>query len=359
MEQIQLLAVALGLAGLAGVNLYLTVFVTGLAVQQGWLILLPQYGSLEVMAHPAIIAVSGLLFFLEFFADKIPWVDSLWDSVHTVIRPIGAALIAIQVLGDSNQVYSVVVALLGGGTALITHAVKATTRLAVNASPEPFSNIGVSLVEDAGVLGGLALISFSPLLALGVLVCCVGLACYLLPKLFRVAQVQLWLILRKLRVPAGDQELDATLPLKMPGDIETLFSHHTVLDEHPEWALRCVSAGGKPLPSNVFGYLIATREEPTKLHFIAKSWFSRTVETLELAGFTAQRDSRLLSENLILAREDKKGARYRFVFDRASAARVERATQAIESRLQRGQERQEPIRISRLPAEDERPSEVS
>ncbi len=358
MEQIQLLAVALGLAGLAGINLYLTVFVTGLAVQQGWLVLLPQYGSLEVMAHPAIIAVSGILFFLEFFADKIPWVDSLWDSVHTVIRPIGAAMIAIQVLGDSNQVYSVIVALLGGGTALVTHAVKATTRLAVNASPEPFSNIGVSLAEDAGVLGGLALISFSPILALAVLVACIALACYLLPRLFRMARVQLWLILRKLRVPAGDKELHEDLASKLPHEVETLFAHHTVLEEKPEWALHTIATGGGNLPSNTFGYLIATAEEPAKLHFVAKTFFTRVAETLDLTGYTASRESRLLSENLILAREEKKAPRYRFVFDRASGPRVERAVESINRRLQRSQEKREPIRISQLPVNEAEPAEV-
>jgi len=332
MEQIQLLAVALGLAGLAGINLYLTVFVTGLSIQQGWITLLPQYDSLHVLAHPAIIAVAGVLYFLEFFADKVPWVDSLWDSVHTVIRPIGAALIAIQVLGDTNQVYSVMVALLGGGTALVTHSVKAATRLAVNASPEPFSNIGVSLAEDAGVLGGLALIHFSPLLALAVLIAAVALALYLLPRLFRMAKVQLWLILTKLRTPAADKHVSDQLTNQLPADIATLFAHHTVLEEKPEWAIRCVSAGGKPMPVNFFGQLIATIEEPKKLHFIGKSLFGTTAETLDLTDCTASRDSRLLSENLLLSSDGKK-TRYRFIFDRASAARVQRLVESINARL--------------------------
>lgn len=333
MEQIQLLAVALGLAGLAGINLYLTVFVTGLSIQQGWITLLPQYSSLEVLAHPAIITVAGIFFLLEFFADKVPWVDSLWDSVHTVIRPVGAALIAIQVLGETSQVYSVIVALLGGGTALVTHSVKAATRLAVNASPEPFSNIAVSLAEDAGVLGGLALINFSPLLALGVLAAGIALALYLLPRLFRMARVQLWLILTKLRTPAGDQADPDTLTAELPADIATLFAHQTVLEEKPEWTAHCVASGSKPLPSSIFGYLIATVEEPAKLHFIGKSLFGATAETLDLTGYTAQRDSRLLSENLVLSREGARSGRYRFIFDRASATLVRRLVESINRRL--------------------------
>ncbi len=96
MAKLDLLAVALGLAALAGINLYLTVFVTGLAIHFHWITLAPQYQSLEVVGNPWIITVAGVLYFLEFFADKIPWVDSIWDAVHTVIRPIGGALLAIQ-----------------------------------------------------------------------------------------------------------------------------------------------------------------------------------------------------------------------------------------------------------------------
>ena len=106
-----------------------------------------------------------LLYLLK-FADKIPWVDSAWDVVHTVIRPIGGALLAIQVLDHPSPVYTGIVALLAGGTSLAAHTAKAATRLTSNASPEPFSNIGLSLGEDAAVLGGLALVHFNPLLAL-------------------------------------------------------------------------------------------------------------------------------------------------------------------------------------------------
>ena len=154
MEKVDLLAVALGLAALAGVNLYLTVFVTGLAIHFHWISLAPQYQSLEVLGNPWIITVAGILYFLEFFADKIPWVDSIWDAVHTIIRPIGGALLAIQVLGHPSPALTIIVALLAGGTSLIAHTAKAATRLASNTSPEPFSNIGLSLGEDAAVLGG-------------------------------------------------------------------------------------------------------------------------------------------------------------------------------------------------------------
>src|SRR5450432_1307254 len=158
METLQLLAVALGLASLAGLNLYLTVFVTGLAVQQHWVVLAPQYAPLEILANPVVITISGVMYFIEFFADKIPWIDSLWDSIHTIIRPVGGALLAIRVLGPTNPMFDVIVALLGGSVALMTHGVKAGTRLVANGSPEPFSNIALSVTEDAAVVGGLALL---------------------------------------------------------------------------------------------------------------------------------------------------------------------------------------------------------
>jgi len=98
-DRLNLLSVALGLAALAGINLYLTVFATGLAIHFHWITLGPDYQALDILGHPAVIIISGVFYFLEFFADKIPWVDSIWDAVHTVIRPIGGALLAIQVIG--------------------------------------------------------------------------------------------------------------------------------------------------------------------------------------------------------------------------------------------------------------------
>src|SRR4029450_2287322 len=118
-ERLDVLSVALGLAALAGVNLYLTGFATGLAIHFHWITLAPQYQSLEILGNPWIISIAGVLYLLEFFADKIPWVDSIWDAVHTVIRPIGGAFLAIQVLGHPSPALTVIIALLGGGTSLM------------------------------------------------------------------------------------------------------------------------------------------------------------------------------------------------------------------------------------------------
>ena len=216
MEKLDLLAVALGLAALAGINLYLTVFATGLAIHFHWITLAPQYQSLEILGNPWIITIAGILYFLEFFADKIPWLDSAWDAVHTVIRPIGGALLAIQVLGYPSPAFTVIVALLAGGTSLVAHTAKAATRLATNTSPEPFSNIGLSLGEDAAVLGGLALVHFNPLLALLIFLLAIAAFLYFAPKILRAAKAKIWLAWRKLNGPA-DEDVPITLSITLPG----------------------------------------------------------------------------------------------------------------------------------------------
>ena len=135
---------------------------------------------------------------LEFFADKIPWVDSIWDAVHTVIRPIGGALLAIQVLGHPSPAFTVIVALLAGGTSLLAHTAKAATRLASNTSPEPFTNIGLSLGEDAAVLGGLTLVHFSPLLALIIFLIGIGAFFYFARRILRSIKGKIGMTRKKL-----------------------------------------------------------------------------------------------------------------------------------------------------------------
>ncbi len=151
---VELLGVAASVSLLAGWRLYLCVFGTGLAMYFG-LIQAPEHvAGLQVLANPWVIGASGLGLIAEFFADKIAWLDSLWDSVHTAIRPIGGALLAMAIVDPSNTTWQVVALLLGGSAALVSHGAKAGTRAVVNASPEPFSNVAVSTGEDI-VTGGL------------------------------------------------------------------------------------------------------------------------------------------------------------------------------------------------------------
>jgi hypothetical protein len=144
----QLIALAAALGWASGLRLYAAVLVTGLIGAAGW-VQLP--AGLQVLQNPVVLLASGLMCAVEFFADKVPGLDSLWDAVHTFIRiPAGAAL-AAGVFGGDHAAWAVVAALLGGTLAATSHAAKATTRAAVNTSPEPFSNIGVSLLEDGAV----------------------------------------------------------------------------------------------------------------------------------------------------------------------------------------------------------------
>src|SRR4029077_4551572 len=150
---------------LAGINLYLTVFVTGMAVHFGWVVLPSNLQDLLVLGDPWVIAIAGALYFTEFFADKIPWVDTANDALHTFIRPLGGALLAVLALGEADPAVKVIAALLAGGAALTAHAAKAGARLMANVSPEPISNISLSLGEDALVLGGLGLLLWHPVVA--------------------------------------------------------------------------------------------------------------------------------------------------------------------------------------------------
>ncbi len=203
MDVLETLSVALGLATLAGINLYLTVFVTGMAVHFGWVVLPSNLQDLLVLGDPWVIAIAGALYFMEFFADKIPWVDSANDALHTFVRPLGGALLAVLALGQADPSIKVIAALLAGGAALTAHAAKAGTRLVANFSPEPISNIGLSLGGDALVLGGLGLLLWHPLVALVVAIVALGLTWTFLPGLLRGVRATLWLAWRKLVAATG------------------------------------------------------------------------------------------------------------------------------------------------------------
>ena len=156
----QLLAIAAGLGWASGLRLYAVVFLTGMAGFLGW-VDLP--AGLKLLQGPLMLGASGLMLFIEFFADKIPGVDTLWDLVHTVVRiPAGAAL-AASVFGVDQASWAMAAALMGGTLAATSHVAKATTRAAINTSPEPFSNVAMSLLGDAAVPAALWLSWTNPL----------------------------------------------------------------------------------------------------------------------------------------------------------------------------------------------------
>ena len=140
----------LGFSFAAGVNLYATVAILGLAARYGWVDLPQQF---QAFNNPVFIGVAIVLYFVEFFADKIPYFDSLWDMVHTAVRPLGGALIAVATLGDASPGVEGLVALLGGTVAAGSHLTKTSTRAVANTSPEPVSNWALSFGEDVFVVG--------------------------------------------------------------------------------------------------------------------------------------------------------------------------------------------------------------
>jgi hypothetical protein len=200
LDTTQLFALAAALGWASGLRLYAVVFLTGLAGAMGW-VELPQ--GLRLLQQPLLLGASGLMLAVEFFADKIPALDSLWDLVHTFIRiPAGAAL-AAGVFGADSATWATVAAVLGGTLAATAHTAKATTRAAANTSPEPFSNIGLSLLGDAAVPGMLYLAWQNPTWFFVALAAAVLLAVFATVLLFKFLRV-LWRRLTGQGSPAPD-----------------------------------------------------------------------------------------------------------------------------------------------------------
>ena len=177
-----LLALAAGLGWASGLRLYATLFVVGLAGKLGWIIL-PD--GLRLLEHPWVLGAAGLMLVLEFFADKVPLLDSVWDTVHTFLRIAAGAALAAMVFGGQGVEWQTAMALLGGTLAAGTHFTKAGARAIINASPEPFSNIAASLGEDMVAFTGLWLMFAHPWLMLALLLLLVATIAWLLPRLWR------------------------------------------------------------------------------------------------------------------------------------------------------------------------------
>jgi hypothetical protein len=181
-EVISYIALSMGVAWASGINLYAAILVLGLMGTTGH-IDLPD--TLQLLQSPVVIGAAGLMYCVEFFADKVQGVDSAWDTIHTFIRIPAGAVLAASAVGEVDPEVAVAAALVGGGVTAGTHLLKASTRLLVNTSPEPFSNVGVSLIEDAVVVGGVWTALFYPSVFLVLLVIFIVLVIWLLPILWR------------------------------------------------------------------------------------------------------------------------------------------------------------------------------
>ena len=182
MTNVESIGLALGTSFAAGLNAYATVALLGAAQHFGF-VTLPT--GLDVLGHPAVIIAAGVLFFIEFFADKIPYVDSVWDAIHTLVRPAAAAGLGWGIFNTQPATMQAIAALLAGTVALTSHGAKATTRAAANTSPEPFSNIILSVIEDVLAAGLTWLAMAHPVVTAFIVVVLLGLAVLIIRGLVR------------------------------------------------------------------------------------------------------------------------------------------------------------------------------
>ena len=309
-DTIQSLGSALGLGFLAGIRLYATVLGLGLAIRFGILHLSPAMSGLNVLAETPVLLISGFAFVVEFFADKIPWLDSAWDALHTFIRPVGAIFLGASALGNVDPVLQTAFGLLAGGVALTGHSAKAATRFTVNHSPEPLTNIGLSLAGDLAVPAGLWLTFQRPEVMLALV--CVFLAVFavLAPRFLRFLHVE-WLALRSLfRRRAGLRW--RTLPDNASPNLLRVLSHveprlvrvppelaaavKTKRDWQPVVGVLCAAGPGVRGLRASTGYLCTG---PDELVFVTRRLLRKRVHTIPVAGIREARlDRRTFVDDL-------------------------------------------------------------
>ncbi|MXP15413.1 DUF4126 family protein [Altererythrobacter confluentis] len=183
---VEILGIAGSVSLLSGWRLYLSIVATGLAMQWGAIPLPDHLASLQVLASPWVIGIAGVAAITEFFADKVAWLDSIWDTVHTLIRPVGGALLALAIVDPSDPATQVIAFILGGGGALLAHGGKAGARAVINTSPEPVTNVAMSAAEDVATAGLLYAAYEYPYAAGAIALALLGLSIWLLMLARRV-----------------------------------------------------------------------------------------------------------------------------------------------------------------------------
>lgn len=271
MSTLSLLGTAFGLSFLSGIRLYAVVFLVGLAVRLDWFSLPPELAGLEILSHTAILIIAGALLLIEFIADKIPWVDSIWDSIHTFIRPVGAMLIGTAAFSQYGAVPEIALGLICGGIGLSSHSAKAGARLVVNQSPEPLSNIATSFIEDAFVLFGTWLFITHPVIGFSIVIILLAIISIILPRLFRLLNMELMALLGIVRGLGMDaDQLDRPAPLNaLPDHYQrAILAHHIATDD--ALFLECFAGKGVPGGRYHAGLFIA---RPNSAFFLRRKWF--------------------------------------------------------------------------------------
>lgn len=193
MNGTELIGLAASISLMAGWRIYLCIFVTGLAMRMGWIALPHHLAALDALANPWVLGIAAFGLLAEFFVDKIAWLDSIWDALHTLARPVGGALLAMAIVDADDPAWQIASLLLGGSAALLGHGAKAGIRAAINASPEPFSNIAASSGEDFVTAVLLALAIAYPAIAIVIAIVLATVAIAMIVVLIR--------LLRRLKRP--------------------------------------------------------------------------------------------------------------------------------------------------------------
>ncbi len=274
MELIAQLGSIMGLSFISGINLYATVAVVGISTKFDLIQGLPL--GFEVLANDAVIFVALLLYFVEFFMDKIQGLDTLWDGLHTIIRPLGGALIALMQVGEASLAVEVIVFMLGASLASAAHITKAGTRIVVNASPEPVSNILVSLGEDIGVVGLSFLTMAYPKLSFFLTLIFLVLILFFLPLLFRVIRMLFGSFFFRIRSFFLRDMKESTL-LSLPFSYDIFFEEKREKGEEILWSVRAFSVRIPSVRRFTRMYMVITTK---KVYCIYRRWFSFRIRQL-------------------------------------------------------------------------------
>ena len=327
----------MGLGLVSGLNLYATVLTVGLGIRFGLITLSPETSGLAVLASPYVLIAAGVIYLIEFFADKVPWVDSIWDSVHTLIRPLGAAVIGATAIG-AVEPQTAVIAALCAGVSLSGHSVKAGTRLLANHSPEPFSNIALSLIEDGLVVVGSWLALSHPAIMITIVVIFLIAFIWFAPKAFRLLRVEFvaslallkkfYLVAKNYVTGFGQRPGLATVGAELSVPVDVIGGGAPVddsddvpehilhrLDNKPgsrggRFLIRCTAGKGVKKLRHSVGYL---QIDDDNLVFVTKRMFRMREHEIERSTIEdIQFKKRLLLDRLIIRTSGKQQQFYCF-----------------------------------------------
>lgn len=314
MDAINLLGSTMGLGLVSGLNLYATVLTVGLGIRLGLITLNPELAGLEVLASPYVLIAAGVIYLVEFFADKIPWVDSIWDGIHTLIRPLGAAVIGAAAIGVVEP-RTAVIAALCAGVSLSGHSVKAGTRLLANHSPEPYSNIALSLIEDGlVVIGSWVALKYPALMVAIVVVFLIAFA-WFAPKALRLLKVEYlatFALLKKFCLWVGQflQSLGQSGLATTGAEVAVPVDSVGTIDDGEGLSIRCTAGKGVKRLRHSVGYL---RISDDSLVFVTKRMFRQRNHHIERSAIEdIQFNKRLLFDRLIIWADGKQQQFYFF-----------------------------------------------